>query len=642
MTAMNRLLILNQRYILTCVLLVLCFTLAAQDWSVFRARAQENQSWQLRLTLTTSDTISLEGMGTIYSLSIDATIHQPKEGSFTRIVLEDINGHDYLVAESDWFRNDTTNIFLNHFCEETALLPGITPLRLKCLLAGGANVSITDLHFSIQPPTRDAGTMKQIIKDIKKSQIDESVERINNYNKKHHKLWRAKTNEINMLPYEDLKRLYPVEEGASYMANFIHYGSGLYEIGDTLSITPEPQSLCVDSFDWSLRHGMNWITAAKNQWNTPFCQTFAVVGMTEAITRLYFNDTISIDLSEQDVISYNYNNHVSWATLSTACNYIVNHGVIDENSLPFDSLNSHPTLIEPRPDGKELISFTYITNSSWIGNLGQLDQVKRLLINLGPGAASLKFPGGNHAMLLYGYGRVKPGIYWCFGPQYNQENEEIDSTDTRIGRTYWMFKNSWGTSWGMNGCANIICHDYNRMDQIIYISSPITRRNHTDADIICKDSDGDGYYNWGIGSIPSSLPSWAPTQKDGDDTNHLLGPLTYYGKFININPDSLDVLYINNDSIINSNQYIANHIRIGNNSTLTVKAQLTTNRITNIHIESGSTLHVDSGTIRNALISPEIGSSIIVSHGGQIISNKHHGFDIPLGVLLNIENGSIE
>ena len=87
-------------------------SLFAQKDNPFRALARENQSRQFRRTFLTSDTISLDGMGTIYALSIDATIQQPREASFTRIVLEDTEGHDYLVAESNWFRNDTTEVHL--------------------------------------------------------------------------------------------------------------------------------------------------------------------------------------------------------------------------------------------------------------------------------------------------------------------------------------------------------------------------------------------------------------------------------------------------------------------------------------------------------------------------------------------------
>lgn len=173
-----------QKYILMSVLLAVSLTMAAQDRTLFTARAQENQNRQLRYTFITSDTIPLEGFGTIYSLSIDATINQPREASFTRVVLEDKDGHDYLVAESDWFRNDSTTVTLDHYCEETALLDGITPIRLKCYVAGNAVLSLNGIHFSDQPATRKDGKPIETVKNMKEAQVKNIVERINTYNKK--------------------------------------------------------------------------------------------------------------------------------------------------------------------------------------------------------------------------------------------------------------------------------------------------------------------------------------------------------------------------------------------------------------------------------------------------------------------------
>lgn len=88
----------------------------------FRSCINMRKAQALSLALTHSDTIPLRDIGVVYALSIDATITQPRESSFVRIVLEDVNGHNYLVAESDCFRNDTSLVQLSRYCEETALL----------------------------------------------------------------------------------------------------------------------------------------------------------------------------------------------------------------------------------------------------------------------------------------------------------------------------------------------------------------------------------------------------------------------------------------------------------------------------------------------------------------------------------------
>ena len=81
----------------------------------FRARVQTTSQESIDIQLSASDTIPLKNLGVIYSLSIDATIEQPREASFVRIVLEDMEGHNYLVAESDRFRNDTSTVQLTGY-----------------------------------------------------------------------------------------------------------------------------------------------------------------------------------------------------------------------------------------------------------------------------------------------------------------------------------------------------------------------------------------------------------------------------------------------------------------------------------------------------------------------------------------------
>ena len=57
------------------------------------------------------------------------------------------------------------------------------------------------------------------------------------------------------------------------------------------------------------------------------------------------------------------------------------------------------------------------------------------------------------------------------------------------------------------------------------VKTPITQPASTNYNVVCTDSDGDGYCWWGIGERPSNgCPVTSHLEEDGDDSNPLLGP----------------------------------------------------------------------------------------------------------------------
>ena len=630
-------------------------SLFAQKDNPFRALARENQSRQFRRTFLTSDTISLDGMGTIYALSIDATIQQPREASFTRIVLEDTEGHDYLVAESNWFRNDTTEVHLDHFCEETALLEGITPLRLKCYLAEEASLTLSGIHTSSQRLMQKNSVREKSSAQIKEAQVQKIVDRINEYNQKHGKLWRAGVTPRSLLNYMSNKDF--SGEIDAYMGSLQFYEDGIYQIGDhdeatnihRVNATP---SLYVPHFDWRHRHGRNMMTSVKHQGNSGYCTAFAINGMLEARANLYFNQKVDFDLSEQDIV-YNYARagyqildsiYVKGMNIYTALNDVVNNGVLDEEAVPFIDQMLHN--IPPRPNGNECIQITSHLSQGVSDSFASIENLKQLLITHGPVVSSFGDYSSWHAVTMVGYHVIQAGdtISQVIIPSEGGLFSPIIVPDNSpfIGDTYWVMKDSYGLSDSgrHEGYMYIWFKTYSRMGSANYTTSPIISRNYSDSDIICEDRDGDGYFNWGIGQKPAHCPAWAPDEADGDDSDATLGPMNTYGFIEPLQTDS--TIYVDvNTQYPSGLLHISNNICIRNSSTLTISSDLLMNRLAEIRIKPGATLIVN-GTIRNANIRPEPGSTLILNNGGRIITHSKDEFNLPVGAKLEINEGSIK
>lgn len=621
------------------VIIFLNNSMYAQSKSVFHPYSSENNTQQVRTTLTSCDTISLEGLGKIYSLSINATIHQPQEASFTRVVLEDKNGHDYLVAECNWFRFDTTTVYFDHYCEETAILNGITPFCLKCYVTGDATITLTDINSSNQANTRNADRLTETIERIKEEQVKDIVDRINSYNIKHGRLWEAAVTEIAMLPYNE-KKNYANGTFDSYLNNIQFYSGGLFEIGAPHAHSTRTTSPFVSSFDWRNRHGKCWLTPVKSQGYSGYCTAFAAVGMLESNIYLNYCDTSIIDLSEQYVASYANIDYNKGAERRKAVKFLKTDGTIDDISMPFvdDSNYVAPTI---RPVGEEHV---YLNDYDEIplNNL-PLDTLKKYIIHRGPGVCGYQraIPythnrNGGHAMTLVGYGIIVPDTTYIF---FNGNRPEVQflEGDTIIGHTYWIYKNSWGKNWGHNGYMYITYYNEDNWYMGEYAYFPKGKpRSNLNRPILCEDKDGDGYVNWGVDSISPGIAVWA--QSDGDDSDPTIGHMNEFGFCEQLPPTHPTYEYISNDSTLISSESRTSYLGILNGATVTLHAQQNFANGTKLLLDNGATLIIDGITINGEYIQPYIGSKIILSNGAKILKP----FIVPVGVELVINKGSIE
>lgn len=639
--------------VLTATVLAATPVFSQEKSDVFRARIAATRNVPMNVSVSKSDTIDLSHYlntrAPIYSLSVDAVIEQPREASFTRIVLEDSDGRDWLVMECDRFRNDSSVINLREFCQETALLFGIIPSRLKCYVAGESALHIRSIHFSDQCQKQIIGRtdfeQKEMHKELRTEQSNEVVLRINEYNNRHGKLWRAKVTKRSQMAYCNM-----CEKGEddAFTANFKYYAKGIYEMGERNNRRTEPGSQYPDSMTWRNMHGKDWMTSVKDQGNHPYCVAFSLVGMLEANCNVYFNKKCytnmqEIDLSERDVIGYTKRLYPNdWDKAAYNVVYACNNGVINESTLPYIEpyVDSVPDI---RPIGWDLIKPSYYNIINFISNDStKLDNIKGVLYSNGPCISGYHLPNGSsHSMVLMGYGRISEGEYYEYQPTVPNH---ISSSDSIIGNTYWIFKNSWGDD-VLEGYPKIVFRNYNYMNNVYSLSGEVTSNIMGEQDIVCEDVDGDGLFNWGLNkSKPASCPEWVLNSRDFDDNDYKKGRMVSF-KPMNIDPDDNPAKYITTNTVINGNltndRYQYRHIYVGNNSTLTITNRVICNKTMYIYLASGATLLIDNGRLINAGIIANSGSNIILNNDSEILLYRRDDFQVPLGVNLQINSGII-
>jgi C1A family cysteine protease len=433
---------------------------------------------------TKTETITLDNPKNIYALSIsgEAGFLNKSNASVKVILINQSTNKEYLVYESYPNLTNNTSLTVQGVCEESCLLPLISGIKLR-IETQEAYMRIRELQYANTPRAGDANA-------VKLSQNAAKITKLNSQNLG----WTAGETSVSALNYEEKKRLF-LEPKVPNLQGFEFYKGGIFEIRSTNTTPTAAASSLVEQFDWRNRHGQNWVTSVKDQGQCGSCWAFASTSALEAVTNLYFNQHLDLDLAEQDALSCSGAGNCIYGGLpNKSLDFFKTTGLVNESCFSYQASDLSCGLKCQNPN--EIVHVTGRIDFGSVAYPQTEDALKRMIIE--NGVISGGIISWLHAMALVGY--------------------ERDNAD---GRVIWIFKNSWGIYFGESGYARLKL-DINDISWTHAIQNPIiSSKNYQ---IQCVDNDQDGFCHWGISATkPATCSASCKERIDCDDSNSNLG-----------------------------------------------------------------------------------------------------------------------
>lgn len=597
----------------------------------FTSSPKNSEDVYLGITITKDTVITLDCTQCISSAAITGQANLLDDTSHIRVLIRNSHNADYLVYENYSLLSESMSTQFSRMGMESIALNKIIPHSIVIEVTN-AQLTIDCIHLSKATETETQYADRCYA--IQKEQNTFIVNRLNENLVRQGKTWRAKDTSISRLTYEEKKDLFGGKVPKLY--GFEYYGGGIFTIpqGAHRMVSTNSSSNCVDEWDWRNRHGKNWMTSVKNQGICKSCWAFAAVGTLEAYINLYYNRLLDYDLSEQELISCRNCGNCSNGSAIFAIGDIEQYGIVEEECFRYTARDTDCNNKCQSPHER-----IYVDSHEVVHNASE-DSIKHLLFRSPIGIA---IESWEHAVVLAGYRVIHAGD--TISPASNShETITIPSNSPLIGKTAWLIKNSWGsdTEWGEGGGYGHIVVDLSDIDSPYYLTGSIHSSFYSDADIICEDADGDGYYYWGVGPRPTTCPSWVPLEPDGDDSDYQKGPIDEFGWLTENNPDCRDTIHIANNTVWDRRMFLHNHICICEGATLTINNLIESYQNVSITISPNATLIVDGGVINKVTVKPTTNSNVKLINNGQITTAQDAQYSTPMGATMHISSGTVK